>query len=77
MVSVDRIGWDVDGDEGHRTDLVAAMFGAGLSDRLRIFPLRRLLLDSPTRLPGGLSSDYGRRRDAPVSRGLAPKIFVI
>jgi phosphotriesterase-related protein len=34
MVSVDRIGWDVLGDEGHRADLVAAMFEAGLSDRL-------------------------------------------
>jgi phosphotriesterase-related protein len=36
MVSVDRIGWDVLGDEEHRADLVAAMFEAGLADRLCI-----------------------------------------
>jgi len=36
MVSVDRIGWDVLGDDEHRADLVAAMFAAGLSDRLCI-----------------------------------------
>jgi phosphotriesterase-related protein len=36
MVSVDRIGWDVLGDDRHRADLVVSMFEAGLGDRLCI-----------------------------------------
>jgi phosphotriesterase-related protein len=36
MVSVDRIGWDILGDESHRLDLVVAMFEAGLEKQLCI-----------------------------------------
>jgi len=36
MLSVDRIGWDVLGDDAHRADLVAAMFAAGRADQLCI-----------------------------------------
>jgi phosphotriesterase-related protein len=36
MVSVDRVGWDVLGDDGHRADLVVSMFEAGLGEHLCI-----------------------------------------